>query len=142
MYNETWGYRSWQKQVPIKEKVSEKLLGLIKTVTRGGNYILNIGPKGDGNVTEFEQAVLLEIGNWLKVNGEAIYQTKPIKLNEQPAYGEMTTRDNKIYFFLFNTPADNKVVLKGITSKISSVFALDAATETLTYHQNSDSLTI
>lgn len=142
MYNETWGYRSWQKNVPLEEKVSEKLLSLVKTVTRGGSYILNIGPKGDGSVPEFEQNVLLQIGNWLKINGEAVYNTKPIKLMRSPAYGEMTTRDNKIYFFLFNTPANNQVVVKGLASKISKVFPLDIAGKALTYHQNSDSLTI
>lgn len=142
MYNETWGYRSWQKHVPVEEKVYEKLLGLIKTVTRGGNYILNIGPKGDGSVTESEQAVLSEIGNWLQINGEAIYQTKPIKLIESPAYGEMTTHNNRIYFFLLDEPVNNKIVLKGITSKINNVFPLGATTETLSYHQNSDSVTI
>ena len=142
MYNETWGFRSWQKHVPVEQKVHEKLLGLIKTVTRGGNYILNIGPKGDGSVTEFEQNVLTEIGKWLKINGEAIYQTKPLALQEPSPFGEMTTKDNKIYFHLFNSPTNNQVVLKGVLSKIKKIYALDAPEETLVFNQNSDSLTI
>lgn len=142
MYDDTWGYRSWQKNVPLEQKVSEKLLSLVNTVARGGNYILNIGPKGDGSVVEFEKDVLLEIGQWLKINGEAIYQTKPVKGLQSPPYGETTTRDNKIYFFLLKKPVDHKIVLKGITSKINRVYPLDAPQGKLSFKENRDSLTI
>lgn len=68
MFDETWGYRSWQERGSVEEKVNEKIASLIRVVGAGGHYLLNIGPRGDGSVVEFERDVLREIGAWLKVN--------------------------------------------------------------------------
>lgn len=61
----------------------EKLRSLINVVSHGGNFLLNIGPKGDGSVVPFEREVLKEIGIWLKKNGEAIYGTEASPFREQ-----------------------------------------------------------
>ena len=74
-FDETWGYRSWQKRGNVNEKVQEKIKSLIKVISRGGNYLLNIGPRGDGSVLEFESEALRKIGQWVKTDGEAIYAT-------------------------------------------------------------------
>ena len=50
MFDETWGYRAWQDRGCIENKVREKTRSLINVVSRGGNYLLNIGPKGNGAV--------------------------------------------------------------------------------------------
>ncbi|MEL7599907.1 MAG: alpha-L-fucosidase [Proteiniphilum sp.] len=68
MFDETWGYRSWQDRGSVEEKVNEKIASLIRVVGTGGHYLLNIGPRGDGSVVEFERDVLRGIGAWLKVN--------------------------------------------------------------------------
>ena len=47
MFDETWGYRSWQERGSVKEKVNEKIASLIRVVGAGGHYLLNIGPRGD-----------------------------------------------------------------------------------------------
>ncbi len=52
----------------VEEKVNEKIASLIRVVGTGGHYLLNIGPRGDGSVVEFERDVLRGIGAWLKVN--------------------------------------------------------------------------
>ena len=56
----------------MQPKVDEKIKSMVKVVSRGGNYLLNIGPKGDGSVVPFEKEVLNGIGEWMRVNGEAI----------------------------------------------------------------------
>ena len=71
-FDETWGYRSWQERGEVADKRNEKIKSLIKVVSRGGNYLLNIGPRGDGSVVPFEKDVLLGIGKWLEKYGEAI----------------------------------------------------------------------
>ena len=65
MFDETWGYRAWQDRGCIENKVREKTRSLINVVSRGGNYLLNIGPKGNGAVVDFEKEVLEQVGDWL-----------------------------------------------------------------------------
>ena len=70
--NETWGY----KQNDTSFKSAETLLhNLIDIASKGGNYLLNIGPMATGEVPVPEVERLREMGKWLKVNGELIYDT-------------------------------------------------------------------
>ncbi|MGM0125449.1 alpha-L-fucosidase [Enterococcus sp. AZ194] len=66
-YTETLDYK----------EVKEILYDLIEVVSKNGNLLLNVGPKGDGSIAEKDQQILKEIGRWLKTNGEAIYASKP-----------------------------------------------------------------
>ena len=100
MFDETWSYRSWQKRGDKHEKAMEKLRSLINVVSHGGNFLLNIGPRGDGSVVEFESDVLKEIGAWLKQNGEAIYGTEASPFRENFAWGTSTRKGNKLYLIL------------------------------------------
>ena len=100
MFDETWSYRSWQKRGDKHEKAMEKLRSLINVVSHGGNFLLNIGPRGDGSVVKFESDVLKEIGAWLKENGEAIYGTEASPFREDFAWGKSTRKGNKLYLIL------------------------------------------
>ena len=100
MFDETWSYRSWQKRGDKHEKAMEKLRSLINVVSHGGNFLLNIGPRGDGSVVEFESDVLKEMGAWLKENGEAIYGTEASPFREDFAWGTSTRKGNKLYLIL------------------------------------------
>ncbi|MGQ9621463.1 MAG: alpha-L-fucosidase [Bacteroidales bacterium] len=94
---------------------------LINKVARGGNLLLNIGPTADGRIPEIMQQRLLDIGNWLKINGEAIYGTR--KWEEAPAVTPETTqyftrKDSDLYLIITkwqNTP----VTIKGISNPVS-----------------------
>ena len=112
MFDETWSYRSWQKRGDKHEKAMEKLRSLINVVSHGGNFLLNIGPRGDGSVVEFESEVLKEIGAWLKENGEAIYATEASPFREDFAWGKSTRKDNKLYLILSGEyPANGTIEL-------------------------------
>ena len=112
MFDETWSYRSWQKRGDKHEKAMEKLRSLINVVSHGGNFLLNIGPRGDGSVVEFESEVLKEIGAWLKTNGEAIYGTEASPFREDFAWGKSTRKGNKLYLILSGEyPANGTIEL-------------------------------
>lgn len=110
MFDETWSYRSWQKRGDKHEKAMEKLRSLINVVSHGGNFLLNIGPRGDGSVVEFESEVLKEIGAWLKENGEAIYATEASPFREDFAWGKSTRKGNKLYLILSGEYPANGVI--------------------------------
>ncbi len=141
MYDETWGYRSWQKHVPVEEKANEKLLSLVKTVTRGGNYLLNIGPTGTGEVTEFEKNVLTKMGSWLRVNGEALYGTQSLRV-PRSSFGEITFKGNKAFFHVWELPANLQLPVTGINTKLKSAYLVDAPTERLIFQQQGDRVTM
>src|SRR5436189_5922632 len=66
----------------------ELILMLVDLVSRGGNLLLDIGPTGDGRIPVIMQERLLQMGAWLKKNGEAIYGTKPWVSTRQWSSGE------------------------------------------------------
>ena len=141
MFDETWGYRSWQERGDVESKVEEKILSLIKVISRGGNYLLNIGPSGDGSVVEFEKDVLLEIGEWIQQNSEAIYDTKEDPFSTSANWGEITSTSNTLYAFITNTPVSEKIKIEGISGKISSVSLLVNGNN-IPFTQNRSSLEI
>ena len=89
IFGETWGYRSWQKRGDPEAKVREKVLELVTVVSRGGNYILNIGPEGDGSVVPFEADVLRGMGEWVKAHGEAVFG-RAVRRRRRRRFGRWT----------------------------------------------------
>lgn len=117
IFSETWGYRSWQKRVPLEDKVHEQILRLVKVVSRGGNYLLNIGPKGDGSVVDYEAAVLRGTGEWVKKNSAAIYDTTPQPFRKLD-FGYATVKGQHLYLFVEKMPADGRLRLLGMQNTI------------------------
>ncbi|MEW9623820.1 alpha-L-fucosidase [Rhodanobacter geophilus] len=113
MFPETWGYRSWQVRDDLQGKVRENIARLVRVVSAGGNYILNIGPEGDGSVVPYEAGVLRGIGAWLKPRGEAVYGThaSPFKKLD---FGYATLGAHTLYLFVEKPPADGVLHLPGV----------------------------
>ena len=113
MFPETWGYRSWQVRGEVRPKVEEHITRLVRVVSHGGNYILNVGPEGDGSVVPFEADVLKVIGDWMKVNGEAIYGMAPSPFDTLD-FGYATLGAHRLYLFIEKPPADGVLHLPGL----------------------------
>jgi len=134
IYKETWGYRSWLPRTDLEGKIHEHIQRLVAVVSRGGNYILNIGPKGDGSVVEYEAEVLRGVGVWLKRNGEAIYDTQPQPFRKLD-FGYATVRDNRLFLFAEHIPADRRLKLPGMQNHIRNAYVLgDAKRSPLVFH--------
>ena len=118
--NSSWGY----KRFDTNWKSSETLIrNLIRIASRSGNYLLNIGPKPDGSFPEESVKRLKEIGQWMKVNKEAIYGTQASPLRVLP-WGECTKKEVKnrtiLYLSVFDWPQDGKLTIPGLKNKIVS----------------------
>lgn len=139
MFNETWGYRSWQERGSVQDKVDEKIASLVKVVSRGGNYLLNIGPRGDGSIVEFERDVLLEMGRWLKSNSESIYASKSNPFDHPFSFGDITTDGNSLYAFI--NKSVNAIDIGSFIGKVKDVTLL-ATNKSLNYTQTKNSLSV
>ncbi len=81
IYHATWGYRSWQERSDMEKRIEDITHGLFATLDGGGNYLLNIGPAGDGSVVPFERDVLLQVGKNLQQRGDSLRQ--PMKSQQR-----------------------------------------------------------
>lgn len=124
----TWGYRSWLPLEPRDETVRAKVRDLTKIIARGGNYLLNIGPKGDGSVLPFEREVLLGVGDWLRAYGESVFGCEPNPFDTIPAFGDVAAKPGKLFLFVRDWPQDGKLELTGLQNKVTSATALGAGT--------------
>jgi len=76
---------------------------LVTLVSAGGNLLLNVGPSADGLIPAIMQERLLQVGGWLRVNGEGIYASRRLKTSTQPGVW-YTQKDGQLYVFLKNFP--------------------------------------
>lgn len=92
-FNHSWGYKAYDQDW---KSVDELLYWLVEIVSKGGNYMLNIGPDAQGNVAPTVRNNLQKLGSWMTVNKEAIYGSKPWKvLREGPTTVHITDTEQR-----------------------------------------------
>jgi len=101
---------------------------LVEIVSKGGNYLLNVGPTPEGLIPQPCIDRLAEVGEWMAVNGEAIYGTSASVFGDSapPPAGNWrcTVKPGKIYLHLFKWPADGKFAVPGLESKVTKAYLL------------------
>jgi alpha-L-fucosidase len=127
--NETWGYKKNDERWKTPQEV---LRWLVRIVSRGGNYLLNIGPMADGTIPKASMDVLLQAGKWMKKNGESIYNALPSpEFDIDYDWGYATTKPHKLYLHLFGRP-DHGLKIYELASKPLKVSLL-ASDKPLTF---------
>lgn len=118
--NGTWGYKSYDH----KWKSPETLIhNLIDIASKGGNYLLNVGPDALGQFPEESVKSLKAMGEWMKVNGQAIYATQasPLKPLEWGRCTRKVQNGNTIlYFSVFNWPTNGRLVVPDLKGAVVS----------------------
>jgi alpha-L-fucosidase len=118
--NNTWGF----SKVDHHWKPARQLLhNLCDITSKGGNYLLNVGPTELGEIPGPSLERLHEIGAWLKKNGEAIYGTRASVFAQVPAWGRVTTKrladgNTRLYAIVFDAPKDGVLHLDGLTNDV------------------------
>jgi alpha-L-fucosidase len=106
--NDTWGYKSYDD----RWKSSSMLIrNLIDVASKGGNYLLNVGPTAEGLIPAASVERLRDIGAWMKVNGAAIHGTSASPFTAPLPFGRATRKGRTIYLHVFDWPADGKLHL-------------------------------
>ncbi len=118
--NGTWGYKSYDHNYKSPETLIHNLLDI---ASKGGNFLLNVGPTSLGEFPQESVEILAKIGEWMKVNGEAVYGTKASPWGLFP-WGRCTVKETKngttLYFSVFDWPADGKLIIPEFTNRIVS----------------------
>jgi alpha-L-fucosidase len=116
--NGSWGYKSWDHNW---KSVTTLIRNLVDIASKGGNYLLNIGPKEDGSVPQESIDRLKAIGKWMKVNSGAIYGTHASPLHDL-AWGRCTMKEENghttLNLFVFDWPADNQLLIPALSNEV------------------------
>lgn len=116
--NETWGYKSYAHNWKSTETLVRNLVDI---ASKGGNYLLNVGPRADGTFPRESIDILKGMGAWMKINGDAIYGTKASPFGLFP-WGRCTKKEKgnntTLYFSVFEWPKDGQLSVPGLKNDV------------------------
>ncbi|MFC8827936.1 alpha-L-fucosidase [Streptomyces sp. NPDC057137] len=140
IYHDTWGYRSWQVRDDLPGKIRDLVVGLTGVRARGGNYLLNIGPRGDGSVVEFEADVLRGMGDWLARHPGAVLDASATRFGGQP-WGEVTVNERDLFLHVTDWPESGELRLPGLATSVREVRE-DGAAQRLDWRRDGNDLVV
>ncbi len=135
--NGHWGYNAYDDRWKSTEDLLQKLIDI---ASKGGNFLLNVGPNQYGIIPEVCQQSLREMGVWLKNNGEAIYGTSGSPF-PYLSWGRATRKGQTLYLHVFDWPKDGKLSIP-FSNKIGKAYLLADAKRNLKVTSGKDQSTL
>ena len=121
----TWGYDKLDNDF---KSASTLIRNLAEAASKGGNYLLNVGPTADGVIPDQQIERLEAIGKWMKVNGEAIYGTTASPFLKRQPWGRCTKKTvgdrTHLYLLVIDWPKDGRLTLPGLKNKVETAILL------------------
>jgi alpha-L-fucosidase len=118
--NDHWGYCRADENWKSTEDLLQKLVDI---ASKGGNFLLNVGPTSEGLIPQPSIERLAAMGEWMKVNGESIYGTTASPLGKV-LWGRCTAKSGKLYLHIFDWPKDGKLEVAGLKNKVKRAYLL------------------
>ncbi|MGC4050830.1 MAG: alpha-L-fucosidase [Paludibaculum sp.] len=115
--NDSWGYNKYETDFKTDRDLIRML---VEVVSKGGNLLLNVGPKPDGTIQDEFVTRLNAMGRWMKVNQESIYATTASPFERMSFFGRATTKGNKLYLHVFDWPKDGTLRVAGLRNLVHS----------------------
>ncbi len=135
--NESYGYSAHDQNWKSFDKTMRLF---IETVSKGGNFLLNVGPDGEGAIPEKAVKLLKDIGQWMKVNNESIYGTTASPFQGLD-WGYCTQKDGKLYFHVFDIPSNGSIEVP-LASTIHKAYLLGSSKKSLKISKSAAGKTI
>ncbi|KAJ3645946.1 hypothetical protein Zmor_023563 [Zophobas morio] len=142
----SWGYRRTIKISDILT-IHELIETLTQTISCGGNILINVGPTKEGTIVPIFQERLLQLGTWLGINGDAIYESVPWSVQNDTLTSGVwyTSKDSDVYAIVLNWPDGNVLNLGAATplfGSSSEVILLGNQDQSLTWEISDDKVAI
>jgi len=118
--NDTWGFKKNDHNWKSNQDLIHKLIDI---TSKGGNFLLNVGPTAEGLIPTPSVERLAAMGQWMKTNGESIYGTTASPFRYLP-WGRCTRKADKLYLHVFDWPKDARLVVPGLLSTPTSAYLL------------------
>ncbi|MFM8873574.1 MAG: alpha-L-fucosidase [Phycisphaerales bacterium] len=145
--NDTWGYKSSDQNWKSAQTMIRMLCDI---ASKGGNFLLNVGPKGDGTIPQESVERLARMGEWMRVNGESIRGTQASPFTKKLPWGRATMRSRRgewrdvtlLYLHVFDWPADGTLRLEGIANAVWGAQVLGATDRTPAVRQDAGAIVV
>jgi len=136
--NHTWGYSKFDHDWKQPEEVIRRL---VEIVSKGGNYLLNVGPDGLGRIPQPSIEILQRVGQWMDSHGESIYGTSASPLGPIP-WGYVTVKGETLYLHVFEWPEEGRLTLEGLRNPVRKVYPLAETSRELEFSREGNGISI